>query len=215
MELPDTVNRKQLIKKAMILVWIGLLWNIVEAIVALVAGSRASSVALLTFGLKSIIELFLGGVLVWQLRRQWGAAEGKPVTEKRALKLLGFSFFTLAVYVLIQSAAVILGWIKQPEESLTGIILVLASAVVMTVLYFGKTRLAKKLGSRSLQKEAVATLACDLQDMTVVVGLIFNKLFGWWWADPASALLLIPFLIHEGRESLEEANEGPEAKSDE
>lgn len=195
------------IKKAMVLVWTGELWNIVEAVIALSAGAAAGSTALLAFGLKSIIELFLGGILIWQLRRQWKISDGGTVSEKKTLKLLGIAFFVLALYVLAQSTATLLGWLKEPEESLTGIMLVLASAALMTFLYFGKTKIATKINSRSLQKEAVATLACDLQDMTVLVGLVLNALFGWWWADPATALLLIPFLIREGREALEESNE--------
>lgn len=204
---PDTNNRKDFIKKAMILVWIGELWNVVEAVIALSAGATAGSVALLTFGFKSIIELFLGGILIWQLRREWKVSEGEVVGEKKALKLLGLAFFLLAFYVFAQSTVTLLGWLKEPEESLTGIFLVLSSTAIMAFLYLSKTRIAKQLKSRSLQKEAVATLACDLQDMTVLVGLGLNALFGWWWADPATALLLIPFLIKEGQEALEESNE--------
>lgn len=207
MKYSDAPNRKETIKKAMTLVWIGELWNIVEAVLALRAGVNASSVSLLAFGLKSIIELFLGAILIWQLRRELNAVEGESVNEKRTLKLLGYSFFGLALYVIIQSGATLLGWIQEPEVSFTGIFVVLASAAIMALLYVGKMYLAKKLGSRSLQKEARATLACDLQDMTVIIGLVFNALFGWWWADPASALLLVPFLIKEGREALEESSE--------
>lgn len=207
MKYSDAPNRKETIKKAMILVWIGEIWNIVEAVLALRAGVNAGSVSLLAFGLKSIIELFLGAILIWQLRRELNAIEGESVNEKRTLKLLGYSFFGLAAYVVIQSGATLLGWIREPEVSLTGIFVVLASAAIMALLYLGKTYLAKKLGSRSLQKEARATLACDLQDMTVIIGLVFNALFGWWWADPVSALLLVPFLIKEGREALEESEE--------
>lgn len=191
----------------MVLVWIGELWNVVEAIIALSAGATAGSIALLAFGFKSIIELFLGGILIWQLRREWGASEGEVVSEKKALKFLGAAFFILAFYVFTQSTATLLGWLKEPEESIAGIFLVISSAALMAFLYIGKTRIAKQLSSRSLQKEAVATLACDLQDMTVLVGLGLNALFGWWWADPATALLLIPFLIREGREAIEESNE--------
>lgn len=203
----NTNDRKTFIKKAMILVWIGELWNVVEAVIALSAGATAASIALIAFGLKSIIELFLGGILIWQLRREWNVSEGEVVSEKKALKLLGIAFFVLAFYVFGQSIATLLGWLREPESSLTGIFLVLSSAAIMAFLYLGKTRIAKQLSSRSLQKEAVATLACDLQDMTVLVGLGLNALFGWWWADPATTLLLIPFLIREGREALEESNE--------
>lgn len=205
MQDSNTNSRRGLIKNAMILVWIGELWNVVEAVIALSAGVTAGSVALLAFGFKSIIELFLGGILIWQLRREWNVSEGEVVSEKKALKFLGIAFFLLAFYVFAQSTATLLGWLKEPAESVTGIFLVLSSAAIMAFLYIGKTRIAKQLRSRSLQKEAVATLACDLQDMTVLVGLGLNALFGWWWADPATALLLIPFLIREGREALEES----------
>jgi divalent metal cation (Fe/Co/Zn/Cd) transporter len=207
MKYADAPNRKETIKKAMTLVWIGEIWNIIEAVLALHAGVASGSVSLLAFGLKSIIELLLGAILIWQLRRELNAVEGESVNEKRTLKLLGYSFFGLAAYVVIQSGATLVGWIREPEVSLTGIFVVLASAVIMALLYVGKTYLAKKLGSRSLHKEARATLACDLQDMTVIIGLVFNALFGWWWADPVSALLLVPFLIKEGREALEESEE--------
>lgn len=206
-ESVNVSDRKNSIKKAMVLVWTGELWNIVEAVIAISAGAAVGSIALIAFGSKSIIELFLGGILIWQLRREWKISDGETVSEKKVLKLLGVAFFVLAFYVLTQSTATLLGWLKEPEESLTGIILVLASAALMTFLYFRKTKIAKKIGSRSLQKEAVATLACDLQDMTVFVGLGLNALFGWWWADPVAALLLVPFLIKEGREALKESNE--------
>lgn len=200
-------ERKDLIKNAMVLVWIGELWNVVEAAIALSAGAQSKSIALLAFGLKSVIELFLGAILIWQLRKEWYATEGQKISEKKALKLLGCAFLLLAFYVFAQSVATLFGWIKEPEPNLVGVILVLASAAVMTALYFGKTRIAKKLDSRSLQKEAVATLVCDLQDMTVFMGLGFNALLGWWWADPVSALILVPFLVHEGREAFEESDE--------
>ena len=202
-----TTERNSAIKQAMILVWIGELWNVFEAVLALGTGFQSGSVALIAFGSKSVIELFLGGILIWQLRKEWNLSNGEKVSEHTALRYLGWAFFVLAVYVTVQSSATIAGWLREPETSLVGIFLVIASAVLMTILYVAKTRIAKKIGSKSLQKEAVATLACDLQDMTVLVGLGFNALLGWWWADPVSALLLVPFLIREGREALEEARE--------
>jgi divalent metal cation (Fe/Co/Zn/Cd) transporter len=203
----NSPSRTSLIKKAMILVWIGELWNVAEAAIALSVGAQVGSIALIAFGLKSIIELFLGGILIWQLRKEWHVADGHQISEKGALKYLGIAFFVLALYISGQSLATLFGWLQEPEPSGTGIILVLASAALMTSLYFGKTSIAKKIGSRSLQKEAVATLACDLQDMTVLIGLGFNALLGWWWADPVAALLLVPFLIKEGREALDESRE--------
>jgi len=204
----ETGHRKRhtYIKRALVLVWVGLLWNVIEAGVAIAAGVEAGSAALLAFGLKSIIELFLGTLLLWQLRKELHSSD-KNVSEEKTLRLLGYAFYVLAAYVSVQSIATLAGWLEEPEPSLVGIILVLASAALMTVLYFAKTGLAKKLGSRSLRKEATATLICDLQDLTVLVGLAFSILIGWWWADPLAALILVPFLIKEGREAFQEGRE--------
>ena len=187
-------------RKALLMVWIGELWNIGEMGVALWSGVEASSVSLIAFGLDSGVELFAGAMLIWNLRKEWSQEEGKA-TDRKALRLLGGTFFLLSAYIAFQSIATLLGWMKKPQESYIGVILVIASAVVMTVLYLGKTKIAKKIGSRSLRAEAIESLVCDLQDLTVLCGLGLNILLGWWWADPIAALLLIPFLLKEGLES--------------
>ena len=179
--------------------WIGFLWNFLEAGVALWSAVTASSVALFAFGLDSIVEIFAGAVLIWRLNLKEDKEEDNA--ESRALKLVGITFFLLAAFVAFQSFSTLAGVFVEPEESLVGIVLVVASAVLMTVLYFGKTKIATKLGSRALRAEAVESLMCDLQDLTVLVGLAFNALLGWWWADPIAALLLIPFFIKEGLEA--------------
>jgi len=204
-ELEQT-KRKTYIRQALVLVWIGLLWNIVEAVVALWSGTEAGSVSLITFGLKSIVELLLGGVLIWHLNTEWKSGIA-GAGEEKATKLLGGLFFVLAAYTVFQSAAALLGWIPRPEESAVGIFLILASAGLMTVLYIGKMKLAKKLGSRALKTEATGTLACDLQDLLILAGLGLNALFGWWWADPVAAFLLAVFLVKEGREAFEHPSE--------
>ncbi len=186
------------------LVWIGEVWNVLESVVALWSGIAAGSVALVAFGLDSLIELFVGAVLIWRLNRE---GQEETAAERKALKLVGITFFLLSGYILVQAIVTLLGWFAEPQESLVGIALVIASAVVMTILYFWKTSLAKKLGSRALRAEAKESLACDLQDMTLLVGLGANALWGWWWADPAAALLLIPWLLKEGWESVFEKEE--------
>ena len=108
----------------------------------------------------------------------------------------------MAGYIFLQSIATLLGYFPEPEETSIGLILIIASAIVMTILYFKKMAIAKKIGSRALRAEAKETLVCDLQDLTVLVGLGANFLFGWWWADPVAALGLIPFLIKEGWEGV-------------
>ena len=196
-----TLDSHVLRRTALILVAAGLAWNLVEAAVALWAGLHAGSVAILAFGLDSIIELFAGGVLVWRLTTDKDG-EDAEASERRAQRLIGLTFFLLAAYVVLHSGANLSGLLPQPEPSLAGIVIVAASAVVMAVLYVGKMRIAEKMQSRSLRAEAMETLFCDVQDLTILVGIGLNSLFSWWWADPVSALLLVYFFIKEGRENL-------------
>ena len=182
------------------LVVAGLAWNLVEAAVALWAGLHAGSVAILAFGLDSIVELFAGGVLVWRLTAD-KAGEDAEVSERRAQRLIGLTFFLLAAYVVLHSGASLFGTLPAPEPSLVGVGIVAASAVVMTALYVGKMRIATRMQSRSLRAEAMETLFCDVQDLTILVGIGLNSLFSWWWADPVAALLLVYFFVKEGREN--------------
>jgi len=196
--------------KALVLVWIGEIWNLVEAGVALWSGIGAGSVALIGFGLDSILELAVGAILIWRLQTHWQDDEEENAAERKAHKLVGITFFVLAAYISFQSVATLFGYFPEPEATSIGLILIVASAVVMTILYFKKMAIAEKIGSRSLRAEAKESLVCDLQDLTVLVGLGANFLFGWWWADPVAALGLIPFLIKEGIEGVSGENEDDE-----
>ena len=187
--------------RALLLVSIGEAWNVLEAGVALWSAIVASSVALLAYGLDSLIEIFAGVVLIWRLGREWKGSD-EEAAEKRALKLVGATFLLLAAYITIQSLATLLGWLAKPQESHVGILLVIASAIIMTVLFWAKNRIAKRLGSRALRAEAIQSLMCDLQDLTVLLGLGLNAISGWWWADPVAALALVPFMLKEGWEAI-------------
>lgn len=195
MQATDALRRT-----ALLLVLAGLAWNVVEAVVALWAGLQAGSVAILAFGLDSIVELFAGGILVWRFRTEMDE-ENAEAAEAKAQKLLGLSFFLLAAYVALHSGANLIGWLPEPEPSVAGIVIVVASAIVMAVLYVAKMRIAVRMQSRSLRAEAMESLFCDIQDLTILVGIGFNALFAWWWADPLSALFLLPWLIKEGWEN--------------
>ena len=188
-------------RRGLQLLWVSELWNIGEVGVGLWSGFQAGSVALIAFGLDSVIEVFAGAVAIRSLRREWTDGEKAKAAEKRELRLLRMTFFLLSGYIAIQTFVTLLGWVEEPRESLVGIGLVVATAVSMTILFRAKSTIAKKLGSSVLRKEAVENLVCDLQDLTVLAGLGLNLLFGWWWADPIGALLLIPFLLREGLES--------------
>lgn len=204
MEASSAVNirRRSLRKWALLLVWVGEVWNVAEATVALWSARNADSVALLAYGLDSLIELFAGGVLIWHLSREWQEREHEEAAEKKAQRLVGITFFLLSVYIVVQSTGTLLGWFAEPRESLPGIMLVIASAVVMTAIFFPKLRLAKKLGSPALRGEAIESLVCDLQDFALLIGLGANALWGWWWADPVVAMALVPFLLKEGWEAV-------------
>jgi divalent metal cation (Fe/Co/Zn/Cd) transporter len=185
------------------LVWAGEVWNLVEAGVALWSGFEAGSVALLAFGLDSFIELFAGGVLILHLSREWGGKEENEAAEQRVRRLVGITFFLLSAFILAQSAATLSGVLPAPQESVVGIALVVVSAAVMFGLYISKSRVARDLGSPALRAEAVESLVCDVQDLTLLTGLGLNALAGWWWADPVAALALIPLLLRGGREAFE------------
>lgn len=189
-------------KKALLLVWIGEIWNFFEAVVALWSGIGAGSVALIGFAFDSILELAAGGILIWRLQTKWENSEEESSGERKAHKLIGITFFVLAGFILIQSIATLAGFFPEPEQTTVGLILIIASTIMMTILYFQKMAIADKIGSRALRAEAKETLVCDLQDLTVLVGLGANFLLGWWWADPVAALGLIPFLIKEGLEGI-------------
>ena len=189
-------------KKALVLVWIGEIWNVFEATIAIWAALIAGSVALWAFGLDSIIELFAGAVMIWRFWKEREDKEGD--TEKTALKLIGVTFFLLAAFIVFQSIATLLGYFAPPRESIIGIFITISSAILMTVLFLYKNRIAKQIDSRALRAEAYQSLVCDLQDLVVLVGLGLNSLLGWWWADPVMALALVPFLIKEGLEAFEE-----------
>ena len=185
-------------KTALVLVVAGLLWNVLEGGVALWAAAQTTSVALLAYGLDSVIEIAAGGVLVWRLK---AGQEESEAAEIRARRLLGLSFFLLAAYIAIHSLANLVGFFPEPEPSLVGIVLVVASAVVMSALYVGKMRIATQMQSWSLRAEALETLFCDLQDVTILIGLVLNSLLAWWWADPVVALFLVPLFVKEGLEN--------------
>lgn len=201
-----TLQSDVLRRTAFVLVSVGLAWNLVEAGVALWAGASVGSVALMAFGLDSVIELFAGGVLLWQLKRERDGVEGESA-ERRARRLIALTFFLLAAYVGLHSGASLVGWLPEPQPSLVGVAIAVASAVVMTVLYVFKMRIAARMQSRALRAEALESLFCDLQDLAILVGLGLNALFSWWWADPVVALILVPLFIKEGRENLEDEDE--------
>ena len=180
-----------------------MLYNIAEAVIALWAGSRAASIALIEFGLNSLIELSAGGILLWRLRLELRgvAAERVARADRRVHQFVGASFIALAVYVLGQASWML--WRQAaPDASPIGIILACLSLTIMPLVSFGKLRAAAVVGSRALRAEAKETLACSYLSLTLLLGLGANAALDWWWADPVAALGMLPWLIKEGREGL-------------
>ncbi len=178
-------------------------YNLLEAVIAIYAGVAARSIALVGFGLDSVIELAAASLLLWRLRVEASGADRELVerTERRVHRFVGGTFIALAIYVAGQSGWTL--WTRAaPAESLLGIVLAALSLVVMPLVALGKLRAARELGSGALRAEAKETLACAYLSFALLLGLGANALLGWWWADPVAALLMVPWLVKEGIEGL-------------
>jgi divalent metal cation (Fe/Co/Zn/Cd) transporter len=173
-------------------------WNVIEAVVALAAGAASSSIALVGFGLDSVIETSSGVTLLWRFKQQTIAEDH---AESRAVKLVGVTFLALAAYVGVAAGRDL--WLRRtPEFSLPGLILAILSLIVMPALGVTKQRLARRLQSRALAADGLETLLCAYLSATLLVGLALNGTLGWWWADPAAALAIAGFMVREGIEIL-------------
>lgn len=165
-------------------------WNGIEAVVALVAGAIAGSIALTGFGFDSAVEIVSAAAVIWRLRI--GAS-----AERTALRIVGGCFLVLSVYVLAKSVLA-LQEIRQPEESWTGIVLAALSLLAMPLLAAAKRRVASALGSEALRADARQTDLCAWLSAILLVGLLLNAALGWWWADPVAGLCMSPLIAREG-----------------
>jgi len=177
-----------------------LAWNSLEAVVAIAAGWIAGSIALIGFGLDSVIESASGAVLLWRLRRDADLTRREHV-ERRALQLVGWSFLLLAAYVAVDASRSL--WLREsPDRSTVGIILAAVSLVVMPLLARAKRRVAARISSRALHADSRQTDLCAYLSAILLGGLLLNAFLGWWWADPVAALLMVPIIAREGRDAL-------------
>jgi divalent metal cation (Fe/Co/Zn/Cd) transporter len=171
-------------------------WHLVEFTIAIVAGVAASSVALVAFGIDSLIEVAAGGVILWLFSGGRGASEA---AERRAQRLIAVSFFALAVYVVVESVRALLG--SHPEASWVGIGLALVTAPTMPLLARAKQRVGRALGSRATESEGQQNMICAYLSVALLLGLGANALFGWWWSDPLAGLVIAAVALSEGREA--------------
>lgn len=193
-------------RRALRLEWLTTLWNVAEAAIAIGSGTIASSTALVAFGVDSLIEVSSATVVLWRLLKAGPDAsndEHKRV-DRSAHLLVGITFFLLAAYVVIDASFSILSG-ASPEASQVGIGLAAASLIVMPVLAYTKMHTGRQMGSKALEADAVETWLCAYLSATLLIGLVLNAWLGWWWADPAAALSMVPFMIWQGHSAIVEA----------
>jgi cation diffusion facilitator family transporter len=197
----------RLYRKAVFLEYFTVGYNLLEAFVSILFGSVANSIALISFGLDSIVESLSGLVLVWRLHKHGKvSAEREKKYEKRAQSFVGMTFFILAAYVLYESVNKLIGR-EIPEPSLPGIIIAIVSIVVMPLLMVQKYHLGRRINSRALIADSKETLACAFLSVALLIGLGSNYLFGLWQADPIVGLIIVIFLVREGVGNWQESRE--------
>ncbi|MGI5380105.1 cation transporter [Streptomyces sp. CA-251387] len=195
---PSSRRRTQLARRIRLLVAATITYNVIEAIVALTAGTLASSTALIGFGLDSVIEVSSAAAVAWQFSAADDAA--REAREKSALRIIAVSFFALAAYVTVDSVRALTGT-GEAEHSTPGIVLAALSLLVMPFVSAAQRRAGRELGSASAVADSKQTLLCTYLSAVVLTGLLANSLFDWTWADPIAALVIAAVAVKEGREA--------------
>ncbi len=196
---------EKLYKKGLFLEYFTVGYNVVEAVVSIVFGHIASSIALIGFGLDSVVESLSGLVLIWRLRQHGKISrEKEEAVEKKATRFVAFTFFILGLYVFFQSGKKLVGK-EISDPSLPGIIIASISLLIMPVLSWQKLKIGQKIQSQALIADSKETLACSFLSAALLLGLGLNYVFGFWQADPIVGLIIVLFLFREGREAWQEA----------
>ncbi len=201
-------RRQSLHRRALWLEYFTVGWNVVEGVVAIVAGIVAGSVALIGFGADSAIEVVSAVGLLWRLRK---AGPDAPVSkereaEKRALYVVAATFFLLAGYITYESVTSLIRH-EEPLTSPVGVLLAVLSLAVMPALAFAKQHVGRQMGSGALVADARETWVCSYLSLSLLIGIGAYALLGWWWADPLGALAMLPVIIWQGWETFAEARE--------
>ena len=193
MTAADDQIRKALLRRGFALEYATLAWNVAGIVVLAIAAISARSVALVGFALDSLIEIGASAVVIWELA---GTGEDR---QRRGLRLTGYAFTALAVYLLAQSTAVLASG-YQPHHSVLGIVWTASTAAVMFALAVGKARTGRALDNPVLRAEGRVTLIDGILAAAVLLGLVLNAALGWWWADPAAGYVLVYYAVREVRE---------------
>jgi divalent metal cation (Fe/Co/Zn/Cd) transporter len=195
---PKPDRRAVLARRIRWFVAVTITYNAIEAVVAIAAGTQASSTALIGFGLDSVIEVSSAAAVAWQFSARDDAT--REAREHRALRIIALSFFALAAYVTVEAVRGMLG-AGHAGESIVGIVLAAVSVVVMPALSYAQRRTGRELGSASAVADSRQTLLCTYLSGVLLVGLLLNATVGWWWADPLAAVVIAGLAVKEGRDA--------------
>ena len=196
MAAASSQNRQDLVRRGQHLEYFTIVYNSLEGLVSIVAGLIAGSVSLIGFGLDSLIEVTSGAALLWRLHHDWNPSRREQV-ERITLRIVGGCFVALAGYIAYESGSTLIGH-QAPERSIPGIIVAAVSVVVMPLLARAKRRVATGIGSQAMSADSKQADFCTYLSAILLGGLLLNALFGWWWADPAAALAMVPIISREG-----------------
>ncbi|MFE4424866.1 cation transporter [Streptomyces sp. NPDC056817] len=191
-------RREALAKRIRLLVAATITYNVIEAVVAITAGTIASSTALIGFGLDSVIEVSSAAAVAWQFSAREHAV--REAREKTALRIIAVSFFALAAYVSVDAIRALAGT-GEAERSISGIVLAALSLAIMPFLSAAQRKAGHELGSASAVADSKQTLLCTYLSAVLLVGLLLNAILGWAWADPIAALIIAAVAVKEGREA--------------
>jgi len=207
------IGTDRLYKKGLRLEYFTVGYNVLEAVASIFFGSVAGSIALVGFGLDSIVESLSGLVLIWRLRQHGRISKAaEERIERKATRFVAVTFFILGSYVLFESVKK-LTFAEVPAPSLPGIIIAIVSLVVMPLLTWQKYKTGKQIESRALVADSKETLACAFLSLALLSGLGTNYLFGFWQADPIAGVIIVAFLFREGWENWKESGEEAEGES--
>ncbi|MEW5917682.1 MAG: cation transporter [Gemmatimonadota bacterium] len=195
-----SVDRQLLVRRSQRLNYATLAYNSLEGIIAVAAGLIAGSIALVGFGVDSLIELAASGTALWRLHADVDVAR-RQRAEYWSLRIIGVCFLVLALYVAIDAIRTLVSR-AAPDESVVGIVLAAVSLFIMPLLSRAKRSVALQLGSGALVAEAKQTMICTYLSALLLAGLALNAIAGWWWADPVAALAMVPLIAWEGMEGL-------------
>jgi len=190
------LTREELVRRGIRLSYATIGYNSLEAIASLIAGVFAGSVALVGFGIDSLVEVTASGAAQWRLRSDLHEARRAQV-EAITHRIVGLCFLALAAYVVVDSGKTL--WFRErPDRTIAGIVILSMSVVVMPVLARAKLRVASAMQSGALRAEARQTSLCAYLSIIALTGVLLNVTLGWWWADPVAALCMVPIIVSEG-----------------